>query len=157
MNKHMIKVGLAVLAIGAADSWAKERKMDASDLPEAVQAALKAACPKGTIKKVERERGAFEVEMKVGRMGCDLKIAPDGKVLETETQMKAQKLPEEVKAVLALFDDLEIKKAERVEVGGKVFYELEVEIDEQNFELKIENGKITAIAQENEGGEDDND
>ena len=151
MNRTTIKIGIAMLAMGTVAAWAGEKEIEVDELPVAVLAAAKTACPKGVVKEasMEKEHGvvAYEVEMKVGKMGCDLKIAADGTLLETETQVAQADLPKKVKTTLAKFEDIDVEKAELVkEKDEAAFYEMDVEINDQDFELKIsEKGKIIGL------------
>ena len=163
MNNTMIKIGIATLAMGTVAAWAGEKEIEADELPVAVLAAAKTACPEGVIKEasMEKEHGvvAYEVEMKTGKTGCDLKIAADGTVLETETQVAQADLPKKVKATLAKFKDIDVEKAELVKEKDQAeCYELDVEINDQDFELKISaKGKILELESKGKKHDEDED
>ena len=177
MNVNYMRLGLVML-LGITPIWIGAHEVDADDLPPAVLSAVKGACPDGTIEEILKEKCddvmVYEVEMKLGRMGCDLKIASDGTLLEKEQQIAPKELPKKVKATLAKFKELKIRKAERVkEKDEGVFFELDVVLGEQVFELKItKKGMITEIefkgskhadgdddddADDDDGDDDDND
>ena len=162
MKTNMIKIGMAALAMGVVTAWAGEKEIETDQLPSAVLEAAKSTCPDGLIKEaaMEEEGGIvlYEVEMMVGTMGCDLKLAADGTVIEKEQQVAPDALPEKIKATLGMFEELKIMKAEHVEEKDDgVFYELNVMLDGQGVELKIsEQGKIIEIeAKDKESGEDE--
>jgi hypothetical protein len=144
-------MGMVTMAMGIATVWAGEKQIKADQLPAPVLAAANEACPDGTIKGIDKEKDdgvvAYEVEMMVGEMSCDLKIAVDGTILEKEQQMAKADLPKPVQATLSNFADIDVEKAELVkEMDKDAFYELDVEISEKAFELKIsEKGKILEI------------
>ncbi|VGO20990.1 PepSY domain-containing protein [Pontiella sulfatireligans] len=151
MSGKVIRLGLAALAVGAVSAWAGGKAIKADQLPAAVVAAANAACPGGTIKDIEKEKddGAvvYEVEMTAGGKGCDLKIAADGTVLETEQQVAVEDLPKKVQATLASFANAAVKKAELVkEKDAAALYEINIVMTGQAMELKInEKGQIIEL------------
>lgn len=168
MNGIRLKISLAALAMGGVAAWAGEKEISIEKLPGPVMAAAKTACPDGVIKEASKEKEdgvvTYELEMMVGETTCDVKIARDGTLLEKEQQVAVKDLPKKVAGTLKRFADIEVKKAELVmEKDEDAFYELDVEISEQDFELKIsKQGKILEIEgkksdEDDEHEEKDND
>ena len=163
MNGNMIKISLAALAIGASSVWAGEKEIEIEQLPAPVLAAAKTACPDGVIKEAAKEKEdgvvAYEVEMMVGNMGCDLKIAPDGTLLEKEQQVAVKDLPQKVAGTLKSFAEATVQKAERVqEKDEAAFYEINVVMNGQAMELKInEAGQIIEVETKGKKHDDEED
>lgn len=69
-----------------------EADLDAADLPKAVTDAIAAKYPSGRVTKAEeeirfrgdRETKTFEVDIRVDGKSLDLKLDPDGKILEID-------------------------------------------------------------------------
>ncbi len=76
---------------------ASERPIKHSDLPEAVQKTAeeqsKGAVIKRYVKDNEDGHPEYEVEMMVDGHSKDVAIAPDGKLVEIEEQVKLESLP----------------------------------------------------------------
>lgn len=161
MNKNIMTISLTVFALCIAPVWAEEKEIPMEELPAVVLSAAKTACPDGMIKEASKETDdgvtAYEVEMMVGKLGCDLKISAEGTLLEKEQQIAVKDLPRKVAGTLKKFTDIDVKKAELVqEKDQDAFYELNVEINEQAFELKINKaGKILEIESKGKKHDDD--
>jgi len=165
MNRNRILIGLVVLVTAAANmASAGEgehgRKNEHDKLPAAVLAAVKTACPEGIIKEIELEKEdgqkVYEVELMVGAKSCDLKIAPDGTLVEIERQVDPAELPPKVQATLALFSNSKVVKAEQVQEEGKTSFEVLLKMNEQSFELELSAEGII-LEQELKGHDDDDD
>jgi uncharacterized membrane protein YkoI len=161
MMKSMVIVLVATL-LGTAGVWADGKEVSAAQLPEAVMTAVKKVCPEGIIQEIELEKDdgqqVYEVELMVGKKGCDLKIALDGTVLEIERQVTVEELPEAVRNTLALFSDAEVRKAEMVQEDNEVSYEAVLKMGEHSFELEIApDGKIVELELKGNKHDDDDD
>lgn len=124
-------MGTALLAAGAA---AKDEAKAKVELPEAVVKALAAAFPNATIDEVEagEENGLkiFEVELKAGGAEIEVDVAPDGTILEIETEIALKDVPAAAAAVIA-------KAAE----GAKID-----EVCKEEALAEVKDGKIVKLA-----------
>ena len=162
MNRNMIRVGLATLAMGVVTGWAGEKEISIEKLPDAVRATAEKSCPKGIIAEAskEKEKGKviYKVELKLEEKECELEIAADGTLLETSIEIDAAQLPEKVQESLSIFEDIEIEESAYVQEGDSTFYELEIEVDEQSFEIEITPaGKITELKAKSKKHDDEDD
>lgn len=161
MNKIQVGTGLAVMLMAAA-GWAGEKEIKQDQIPAPVLVSVKNICPGGVLKKavMEKEDGTvvYELEMVVNEKDCDIKTAADGSVLEIEQQVAVESLPVVVKNAAAVFDHVVIEKAEKVQEGKTVFYELDLSVNGQKMEVKIsEQGKITDVEKKCKKGDKDED
>jgi uncharacterized membrane protein YkoI len=90
-------VGLVLTAPGRAD---KEEKVPLDKLPKAVAEAVKARFPKGELLGAEKEKEGgktvYEVAIKNKGQSIEVTLTPDGKLVEIEKQIVADKLPRAV-------------------------------------------------------------
>lgn len=96
---------LALVVAGAAlgwsgATWAEDTKV----APAAVTAAIEKAWPGAKVGEVEEEElelAGYEVELKVGEQELEATVAPDGTIVEVETEATRDELPAPVKERLA--------------------------------------------------------
>lgn len=88
--------------------------------------------------KWEQEGNEFEVEFHMNGQEHSAKYSSQGEWMETEKELKVKELPEFIaEAIKAKYKDAEIEEAEWVITPDGEFYELEVESNDQTFEVKI--------------------
>ena len=128
MNMATRRLGLAA-AIGAASvlvlQASAEKKVNRSELPQAVEQTVQQQSQGAAIKGIssEREDGVFqyEVEMTVGGHGRDIAIAKDGTLLEIEDEVALNSLPTNVQSALAAkAAGAKITKVESLTKKGKL-------------------------------------
>lgn len=103
----------------------------------------------------EQEGDEIEAEFEEAGINYSVKYNAQGEWLETEKELNEASLPAEIIAAInANFNSAEIEDAEWVETANESFYELNVEADHDDFEVKLTpNGKIISSKLE----EDDED
>jgi hypothetical protein len=141
---------LAVFGFGltVAATRADEEKIPVDKVPAPVLKAFKAKFPGATInaaiKEEEGGKTVYEIESTLKGLGVDAVLKPDGEFVEIEEEIKTGDLPAAVAAaVKARHPKAEIKKAEKVLLGGENFYEVLVEEGGKTVEVAVEkDGKI---------------
>ena len=156
VRKNWILIGcvVAVAALVCAVTYA-EKSETKDALPSAVQSAVKALFPKAVIEKSTKEEasiGAYEVELKDNGKAASVNVGENGTVIEVETTVDMNALPDAVKKTLKAQDvnvptvDKAVTYAELklVELKAPVTtYEVKVTKDGKESEIKIAaNGKI---------------
>jgi hypothetical protein len=133
MRKRFGMCGVALLGllVTAVAARADEEKIPAEKLPSAVKKAVKKKFPEarihGASKEVEDGETIYEVELKVEGRSVDMALSAEGRILEIEKEVPADKLPGAVKKRLAArYPGAKIEKAEEVTKGedGPVRYEV---------------------------------
>ncbi|MCX7765520.1 MAG: PepSY-like domain-containing protein [Candidatus Sumerlaeia bacterium] len=131
-----------------------------TDVPEAVQKAVKDFARGGEIKELEKVcRGPemwYEAEVLKDGKEWDLMIGQDGSILEAkeekeekeegveEKEIKPEELPEPVKKTITeLAKGSEIKELELIQKQDKVYYKAEFLLDGKEVEVKVDKeGKL---------------
>jgi hypothetical protein len=121
----------ALLLCGS--TWAQDK---APDLPEHLQAKIKALFPGAVITDVDEdfEDGAtvFDIELRKTTDGekCELKLSDDGDVIEMEERLGPESVPASIReAVAAAFPDDIIKEGRKEVKDGEVTYRIELTRD----------------------------
>ncbi len=125
---------VTLCVLGAAfglTAFAAETKVKPSELPAAVQAAMKDQTKGATIvgasKEREHGRMTYEVETKLNGKGRDLTFADNGSLLEIEEEVDLNSIPEAAKEAIEKKAASEtIGKVESVTRGSKTSYEADV-------------------------------
>ena len=157
VRKNWILIGcvVAVAALVCAVTYA-EKSETKDALPSAVQSAVKAKFSKNAVieksTKEEASIGAYEVELKDNGKAASVNVGENGTVIEVETTVDMNALPDAVKKTLKAQDvnvptvDKAVTYAELklVELKAPVTtYEVKVTKDGKESEIKIAaNGKI---------------
>jgi hypothetical protein len=94
--------------------------------------------------KWEKEENNYEVSFDFNEQKHSLLINNDGKILEIEKEIDEDQLSESIKSYLDdNYDSYVISKINHIEKLGKIFYEIEVSIDDKNYELLFsDKGKL---------------
>jgi hypothetical protein len=104
MRRKHIALLVAAMMTCALSSQAREKKLDRSELPRAVENTVRQQSQGATIKgfSVERENGKdfYEAEMIVNGRGKDILIAADGTLTEIEEEIAFENLPLDVQSAL---------------------------------------------------------
>ncbi|MDP4933401.1 MAG: PepSY-like domain-containing protein [Salibacteraceae bacterium] len=92
----------------------------------------------------DQEGDEIEAEFEEAGINYSVKYSAQGEWLETEKELNADALPAEIIAAInAKFANAEIEDAEWVETAKESFYELNVEADHSDYEVKLTpNGNI---------------
>lgn len=140
------KFSLAVsfLFLCAALGEGKEERVKMSDLPPAVQTAVKeqskGATIRGLAKETENGKTTYEVEMTVNGRGKDVSMDQNGKVVEVEEQVALDSIPEAAKkAIEKGAGGGKILKVEAVSDGSSSAnaYEAQVQKAGKHLEVRV--------------------
>jgi hypothetical protein len=127
---------------------AQEKKIGKKDLPAAVLEAFSKAYPhakiKGTSTEVEKGTTYYEIESMDGKQARDILYLADGTASEIEEAVSPAALPAPVKtAVTAEFAKAQISKAERVQKGAEISYEVHVKLGSKTGSISVDqSGKV---------------
>src|SRR5882757_9085392 len=125
MRIRLLSLAVAVHLVGAAPLFAAEKKIQAKDLPPAVQKAVQDATRGATIKGYAREveggKTMFEVETSVNGQSRDLLFDANGTLVEVEEATNLDAVPAAVKA--AFESRGHVLTIEQVTRGKSVTYE----------------------------------
>jgi uncharacterized membrane protein YkoI len=104
-RRHWKLVGLVVLVgvMVCAETYAGRSKKKKIRLPDAVKAAISAFYPTAVIEeaKVEKEGlKLYEIELKLNGQEFEVTVAPDGTIIEIESEVAIDGLPDAVKAAI---------------------------------------------------------
>jgi len=176
-NLKLAYIAMVICAIACVVTYAEKGKLSKSCLSPEAKAALDALYPNAEIEEAEVEKEGlkvYEVELEQNDQEVEVMLAPDGTLLEVETEMTAQALPEAVaKAIEKAAEGATIK-----EVSREVTYAVvklvrldqpqtsyEAELSRQGAECEIEVAEDGTILEqskwkkcdEHKGHDDDND
>jgi uncharacterized membrane protein YkoI len=132
-----------IIVASAALSYASEQPIRLADLPAAVQKTAqeqsKGAVIKRYVKDNEDGQLEYEVEMTIDGHSKDVAIAPDGKLLEVEEQVKLDALPAAVRQGLQKkAGQGAITKVESITKKGHVVaYEAQVRTAGRHSEIQV--------------------
>lgn len=164
MRKMSILVAAALsVAVGltAMAAEPKEEKIKLEDAPAAVQSAIKKSVGTGQLGDLVKEaldgKTVFEAEFTVDKVQHSVKVSEAGEVIEEETGIEVNALPAAVSdALKAKYAKGEIEDASLVKAGDKTFYEVDIEVDGAEHEVKIDaSGKILEDKRTDEEDESD--
>jgi hypothetical protein len=116
------------------------QKVETSKVPAAIIKTFKVKFPKADKVKWEMEnKKDYEASFKTGTAEQTATFTPEGKWIETETEIEASQLPETVQQAIAKqFEGYKIKEASKVEnEKWKSFYEVEVVKGNEIIEIAI--------------------
>lgn len=124
MGAAVMVLALLGAATLSADEGCKKEKAKV-ELPEAAAKAIKAAFPDATIDEVEidNEDGMklFEVELKQGKAEIEVSVAPDGTIVEIETEVALKDVPAAAAAVISkAAEGAQIKEIAKEETRAEV-------------------------------------
>lgn len=114
-------------------------------VPEKVLTAFQQKFPSAQKVKWEMENESeWEAEFKINKIEYSANFLTDGTWVETEYEAKKADLPENILAILTQnFKGYELEEIEVVETPAGTGYELEIEVDEEEFYLEFDpNGKL---------------
>jgi len=132
-----------IIVASSALGYASEQPVRLADLPAAVQKTAqeqsKGAVIKRYVKDSEGGQLEYEVQMTIDGHSKDVTIAPDGKLLEVEEQVKLDTLPAAVRQGLQKKEGQgAITKVESITKKGKlVAYEAQVRTAGGHSEIQV--------------------
>lgn len=121
-----------------------EAKLRARDLPEAVLRSIMARYPGAVIEKVKRktkrQRTVYDVDLELdgGARDCEVHLEPDGRVVESKEELDAARLPAAVAgAIDRLHPGATVKDASMETQGDLTTFDVELEFDDDEFDIKL--------------------
>jgi hypothetical protein len=153
--KNLTLIAALVMAV-TMNSCAQ--KSDSESVPEKVLSAFNAKFPDA--KKVEWEMendSEWEAEFKWNEKKYSANFSTDGEWRETEYGIKETEIPSNIRAILDQnFSDYEIEEPEIAETPSGKSYEMEVEVDDDEFEVTIDSkGNLSKKKESEETNDDD--
>jgi uncharacterized membrane protein YkoI len=145
MTIRLLSLAGAALLLGANPLLAAEKKIQAKDLPPAVQKAVQDATRGATIKGYAREvedgKTMFEVETTVNGHSRDLLFDASGTLVEIEQAMSLDAVPAAARTALEARG--RVLTVEQVTKGQAVSYEAMVEKNGKKWEVAVDAGGKT--------------
>ncbi len=140
MTTRTLSLTAAVLVLGVTAVSGADKKIQAKDLPPAVQKAVqeetKGATIKGYGKEVENGKTMYEVETTVNGHSRDLLFDATGKLVEAEEAIALDAVPSAVKTALEARG--RVLTVETVTKGKTVIYEAQVEKNGKKSEVAVD-------------------
>jgi uncharacterized membrane protein YkoI len=108
-----------------AEGKAEAKEEAKVELPSAAAEAIKTAFPEAKIEKVkvEEEDGVtlYEVELEKGDVEMEVEVAPDGTLVEIETEIALKDVPEAaLQAIQAADPDAKIEEVQKIEIRAEI-------------------------------------
>ena len=143
-------------AEGKAEGKAEAKEEAKVELPSAAAEAIKAAFPDAKIEEVEveEEEGVtlYEVELEQGDVEMEVEVAPDGTIVEIETEIAQKDAPEAaLQAIQAAAPDAEIEEVEKIEIRAET---KKAEGDKPAQLVKLDKAKIVYEAELKKDGKE---
>jgi uncharacterized membrane protein YkoI len=136
----MLSLAATVLALGVTALFAADKKIQAKDLPPAVQKAVqeetKGATIKGYAKEVENGKTMYEVETTVNGHSRDLVFDAAGTLVAAEEAIGLDAVPAAVKSALEARG--KVLAVETVTKGKTVTYEAQIEKNGKKSEVVVD-------------------
>lgn len=131
----MKKLVFLLVAV-ASVSFANAQKVSEKEVPAVVKSALQKSHSNAKDLKWEKEKSNYEAGFEVGETDYSVLIDASGKILETEMEIKINKLPANAKAYVAKhYAGQKIKEAAKItDSKGVVTYEAEVKVKDLIFD-----------------------
>lgn len=149
MNTKKIVLASLIAALVLPAFSAQAEKIKRSEVPEAVIKMIKKEHPKAKIIEIDKEvhfdEVLYEVKYKINGVKFETLFTPEGSHFGEEIEIPLSALPQAiVKTLEQTFKQLKIEKAEKIKhPDGRVEYEVDVEGDDQEWEIELTpEGKI---------------
>jgi len=157
-----VGLGLIALPVAAAEKAAKEEKISIGEVPEAAQKTILHEAAGNKVREIEKEtengRTVYEAEWRVDGKEVEVKVAPDGKLLERETEIALKDLPGPAReTVLKEAAGAKVTEVEKVVAGDRVTYEAEWKADGKEIEIRVSPAGKVLQREVEEDDDDDED
>lgn len=130
MKKIVLTGGLIVSLAACSSAQKNEPKKEKKDaaIPAVVEAAFKKHYPNIIDADWEKEAANYEVSFEVNKAETSVVIDPSGQILETETEVAVNTLPQNIRDYVAVhYKGQKIKEAAKIVLAdGSIQYEAEV-------------------------------
>ena len=119
---------LLALPIFAVSAAACSQNLTPQNVPSVVQNGLKVRFADATGLEWEKAGDNYEAEFKQGQNEFEARLSPAGQVITLKQDIALTELPAAISnTISAQFKDYKIDDTERVENGGQVYYQVELE------------------------------
>jgi len=136
----LVCIAMVVGVIACVVTYAGKDEQKKSCLPPAVEAALNALYPNAEIEEAEVEKEGlkvYEVELEQNGQEVEVMLAPDGALMEVETEMTVEGLPELVaKAIAKAAEGATIKEVSK-EVTYAVVKLVKLDQPQTSYEAEL--------------------
>ncbi len=137
---RLVYIAMVVSVIACVVTYAGKDEQKKCHLPPAAKAALDALYPNAEIEEVEVEKEGlkvYEVELEQNGQEVEVTLAADGTLMEVETEMTVQDLPEPVaKAIEKAAEGATIKEVEK-EVTYAVVKLVKLDEPQTSYEAQL--------------------
>ncbi len=133
-----MKTIITAVALVFVANTSSAQKVKESEVPKAVLSSFQEHFKGAKVEKWEKEKnGEFEAEFDLNKVETSANFSTDGKLLETETEMKVSELPKTVTDYITKnYGDYKTSEAAKiVDAAGKVSYEAEVKKGKEEMDL----------------------
>ena len=139
-NLKLLYIAMVVCVIACVITYAGKDEQKKSCLPLEAKAALDALYPNAEIEEAKMEKEGlkvYEVELEQNGQEVEVMLAPDGTLIEMETEMTVQGLPELVaKAITEAAEGATIKEVSK-EVAYAVVKLVKLEQPQTSYEAEL--------------------
>jgi uncharacterized membrane protein YkoI len=139
---YIVSGSVLALVFYAAIAKAREKRVNSSDLPPAVQKTAQresqGATVRGYSKDVESGKIEDEVEMMVAGKSRDVSIDSSGKVIEVEQEVALDGIPSAAMAAIRRqAEGASIRKVEEVRSSAETAYEAQILSNGKHREIRV--------------------
>jgi uncharacterized membrane protein YkoI len=144
MRTHLVCAAVAgAVLLRCTAAIAAEVKVKMSDLPPAVQSAVKeqseGATVRGLTKETENGKTEYEAELTVNGHNRDVSFDASGNVISVEDEVAFASVPNAVQvAIHKVMEGGTLRKVELVKENGKTFYEATIRKGGKSSEIQLD-------------------
>jgi hypothetical protein len=149
--KTVIYLVIALLLISCSKEGSKT-----TDQPEAVQNAFKSQYSNAKKVNWENDGELYIVEFETDKMEKEVTYDKSGKIMEVEWEIAVSDLPSTIQEYIENnYPEYEIEEAEKMEKDSKIYFEVEIEGDDEELELIFDsNGSFLRVEPDDEDEEE---
>lgn len=141
-------------------NYASAQIIKESEVPKSVVSAFQAKFKDAKVKKWEKEDGKYEAEFVLNKVENSAVFSADGKLLESEVEIKTSELPKAVTDYVANnYAGYKLDEAAKItSADGKITFEAEVKKGKESIDLLFDDkGTFIKKKVETPGKEEDKD
>ena len=143
MKTMLVAVAMSALVAGLVIAQDSEKKVKMSDLPAAVQQAVKEhskdAKLRGLATEMDKGKKVYEAELTVAGHTKDITFDADGKVVSVEEETTLANIPAPARAAIeSAAGKGKVLEVETVTEDGKTFYEAQIRTGGKKSEVKVD-------------------
>ena len=143
MKPMLVAATMSVLVTGVAIAQDSEKKVKMSDLPAAVQQAVREHSKDGKLRglatEMDKGKKVYEAEFTVAGHSKDITFDSDGHVMSVEEETPLARIPAAARAAIeSAANKGKVVEVETVTEDGKTFYEAHVKTGRKKSEVKVD-------------------